>query len=353
MNSSRLISHTLAMIPAACYHAVQKARAQAYLWRILQSREAGVPVLSVGNLLMGGSGKTPFTICLAGLLQKQGFHPGIVSRGYGGSNREKFLVVSDGSSGRPLVGPSVSGDEPFLMAQRLPKVPVLIGRKRFHAVEAAQKLCGCDVVVLDDGFQHMQLARDMDIVLLNGTEDRMFPLGRLREPISGLARADLVVLVGSSASIPESADHCLTGLPAFRCCSIPVALVNDLSGEETVAASHYANQEVVLLSGIASPERFRRTAEDLQWRVLDHLIYPDHHVFSDDELMSILTRWAGDPIVTTEKDWVKLPEWFKKADRVLALRVAMAMEEEDAFWNVLQETIGRHSRRRHGNQDCK
>jgi tetraacyldisaccharide 4'-kinase len=342
MNSSRLISHVLARIPAACYFAVQKTRAQAYLWHILQSREAGIPVLSVGNLLMGGSGKTPFTIYLAALLLRKGFRPGIVSRGYGGTNRQKFLVVSDGSSGRPLVGPSMAGDEPFLMAKRLPKIPVLVGRKRIYAAEAAQRLFGCDVIVLDDGFQHMQLARDMDIVLLNGKEDRMFPLGRLREPIDALSRADLLVLVGSSASMPELPSYYPSGIPIFQCRSIPIGLCNDLADIDCFDAARYKDQEVVLFSGIANPERFRTAAEDLQWRVLDHLIYPDHYVCSDAELTSILKQPTGVPIVTTEKDWVKLPIWFKKSGRVKALRVDVVMEKEEFFWNFLQKTIGNH-----------
>ena len=244
MNSSRLISDALAMIPAACYFAVQKTRAQAYLWRILQSREAGVPVLSVGNLLMGGSGKTPFTIYLAALLLRKGFRPGIVSRGYGGSNREKFLVVGDGSSGQPLVGPSITGDEPFLMAKRLPKIPVLVGRRRIHAVDAAENLFGCNVIVLDDGFQHLQMERDLDIVLLNGKEDRMFPLGRLREPIAALSRADLIVLVGSSASMPESPNYYPSGIPVFRCRSIPIDLRKDLADTDCSDAAQYQGSRI-------------------------------------------------------------------------------------------------------------
>ncbi len=343
MNSSRLISHALAMIPAACYFAVQKTRAQAYLWRILQSREAGVPVLSVGNLLMGGSGKTPFTIYLAALLLKTRFPARNCKSWLSVEAIERsFWWSVTGSSGEPLVGPSISGDEPFLMAKRLPKIPVLVGRRRIHAVDAAENLFGCNVIVLDDGFQHLQLERDLDIVLLNGKEDRMFPLGRLREPIAALSRADLIVLVGSSASMPESPNYYPSGIPVFRCRSIPIDLRKDLADTDCSDAAQYKGQEVVLFSGIANPERFRTAAEDLQWRVLDHLIYPDHYVFSDAELTNILTRWAGVPIVTTEKDWVKLPIWFKKSDRVQALRIGIVMEKEELFWNFLQKTIGNH-----------
>lgn len=329
-------------MPAGCYHAVQKIRAEAYRWRILHSRKAAIPVLSVGNLLMGGSGKTPFTIYLAELLVKLGFRPAIVSRGYRGSNREKFLVVGDGRSGEPLVGPSISGDEPFLIAKRLPKIPALVGRTRIHAVEAAKKLFGCNVVVLDDGFQRLQLERDLDIVLLNGTEDHMFPLGRLREPISALTRADIVVLVGS-ASMPGSAARYAHDVPIFRCGSVPLELRKGLGAGESSDPSDYAGQAVVLVCGIANPERFRQTAESLQWRVLDHLVYPDHYVFSDAELTTILRQRSGAPIVTTEKDWVKLPEWFRKSDRVMALRIGVVMEEEEAFRAVLRKTVDSRS----------
>ncbi len=328
------------MVPAACYHAVQKIRAEAYDWRILHSRRTAMTVVSVGNLLMGGSGKTPFTIYLAELLVKLGFRPAIVSRGYRGSNRDLFLVVGDGSSGEPLVGPSISGDEPFLMAKRLPNVQVLVGRRRIHAVEAAKKLFGCNVVVLDDGFQHLQLKRDLDIVLLNGTEDHVFPLGHLREPMSALARADMVVLVGSLASIPASAARYSRHVAVFRCRSVPVDLRKDLVNGDNLKAPEYAGQEVVLISGIANPERFGQTAESLRWRVLEHAVYPDHHVFSDAELNTILSRWPGVPIVTTEKDWVKLPEWFKKTEGILALRIGVVMEEEEAFRAVLEKTMG-------------
>ena len=333
------MSRALAAAPAACYHAVQKIRAEAYRWRILRSRKAAIPVLSVGNLLMGGSGKTPFTIYLAGLLLKMGFRPAIVSRGYRGSNRERFLVVSDGRSGEPLVGPSVSGDEPFLMAKRLPKIPVLVGRKRIHAVEAAAKLFGCNVVVLDDGLQHLQLERDLDIALLDGTEDHMFPMGRLREPMSALARADIVVLVGS-ASMPGSAARYAHDVPVFRCRPVPTDLRKDLGSGDSLEVSELAGQEVVLVSGIANPERFTRTAEGLRWLAQDHLVYPDHHVFSDAELTRILSRRPGAVIVTTEKDWVKLPEWCTKTEKVLALRIDIRMEDEDALRASLRRTLG-------------
>ena len=181
----------------------------------LSQRKAPVPVISVGNLLLGGAGKTPFVIFLAGMLKNRGLKPAVVSRGYRGTSRAPYLVVGDGSSGEPLVGPDVCGDEPYLIAKRLPDVPVIVGRKRIYPVRAAHELFGCNVVVLDDGFQHLPLKRDADIVLLNGSEDHMFPWGRLREPLSALRRADIVMLM-ARGTIPASAVDYVRG-PVFNC----------------------------------------------------------------------------------------------------------------------------------------
>ncbi len=325
---------------AGGYYLIQKTWATAFKLGLLRGHRAPVPVVSVGNLLRGGSGKTPFAIFLAELLQEKGFKPAIISRGYHGTNREPYLVVGDGHSGVPLVEPSVSGDEPFLMAQRLPTVPVIIARKRVHAVEAAQRLFGCDVVVLDDGFQHLVLERDADIVLLTGSENVMFPLGGLREPVSALRRADMLALVGSYTSVPRSAVQFVKDLPVFKCRQKALSLERGRS-KSSLPADYYADHEVALLSGIANPHRFRTTAEELCWRVLRHTIFPDHHVFSDQELREALELCSGVPVIVTEKDWVKLPEWFRNLDQVSALRIGTVMDEIEGFWQVLRGLISR------------
>jgi len=290
----------------------------------------------VGNLLMGGSGKTPFTIFLADLLRKRGLKPAVVSRGYGGSNWAPYLVVRDDGPGGPIADPSVSGDEPYLIAEHLPGVPVVVGRMRIRPARAAIDLFGCDVIVLDDGFQHLPLKRDADIVLLNGSEDRMFPLGRLREPISALKRAHMVALVGDGTEAPRAADRYLRDLPVFRCRRIPLSLE---SARGSRRPEDLAGEEVFLVSGIANPERFRKTAEGLDWRVRDHLIFRDHYRFKDEELRVILALAADARLVVTEKDWVKLPAWCKENSKIAALRIGIVMDEEEAFWRALKPLI--------------
>jgi len=340
MNFASLPLNALLSIPAAGYHAVQKLRESAYHWGLIARRKAPVRVISVGNLVLGGSGKTPFVIYLAEMLRFRGWKPAVVSRGYRGANRLPFLVVGDGSNREPVVDPSVCGDEPFLIAQRLPKTPVIIGRRRIDPVLASVERFGSSIIVLDDGFQHLPLYRDVDIVLLTGAEDRMFPLGYLREPLSALRRAQIVVLVGSETNMVPQAIPYLVGLPVFHSRVGPSALQMGPDPNHTVRPDSLAGNRVMLVSAIARPERFRHTAETLGWRVIDHLIFPDHHSFSDNELRQVLTRAATATVIFTEKDWVKLPVWFKENEQVGTLRIEMVVEQQEVFWHALQGFIG-------------
>jgi tetraacyldisaccharide 4'-kinase len=337
MSSGFSFMNALLSFPAAGYYAVQKVREKAYGWGMLSQQTAPVPVISVGNLLLGGTGKTPFVIYLAEMLRNRGMKPAVVSRGYRGTNRDPYLVVGDGLPGQPLADPEVCGDEPYLIAMRLPEVPVIVGHKRIYPVRAAREMFGCNVVVLDDGFQHLPLKRDADVVLLNGSEDHMFPWGRLREPLSALKRADIIMVVADGAVRIAAASY-VQG-PVFRCRAIPSGLARGSALETLEPADAHSGREVVLVSGIANPDRFHSTAEKLGWTILDHFSFPDHHRFTDDELRSILGLAAGLPVVATEKDWVKLPPWFKEMDQVAALRIEMVLDNEEAFWAALKSLV--------------
>jgi tetraacyldisaccharide 4'-kinase len=337
MSSGELLLRAVSALPAAGYHLVQTAWATAYELGLLKAQTAPVPVISVGNLLMGGSGKTPFVITLAQMFEGSGLKPAVVSRGYRGTNREEFLVVGNGAGGPPLVGPTVCGDEPFLISERLPNTPVLVGRKRLRAARGACELFGCNVIILDDGFQHLPLKRDADIVLVNGAEDAMFPLGRLREPVSALARANIVVLVGID-SIPITLSRYARAEAIFRCKVVPVGLVK--ADGTLLDTASYAGTRVTLVSGIANPERFAKMIQIMGCSVQEHLIFRDHHYFDEREICDILKRAGGAPVIVTEKDWVKLPDWFKNRPEVMALRIAMALDEPDHFLSCLGSLIG-------------
>ncbi len=330
----------LLLLPAAGYYAVQKVREKAYSLGLLKGKQAPVPVVSVGNILLGGSGKTPFVIFLARKLLEMGLKPAVVSRGYRGKYHERYLVVSEGIPDReiPKVGPEMCGDEPFLMARRLQGIPVIVGRRRIYPVRAARDLFGCTVVVLDDGFQHLPLKRTVDVVLLNGTEDCMFPYGNLREPLSALRRGDVVVLVGDAAEPPEAARAYLGDVPVFRCRQHPVGVHQGFSSLLS-APDLFAGSDVFLASGIAHPERFRATVEALSWRVPVHRTFPDHHAFSDGDLEDLLEGTFDLPVVVTEKDWVKLPDWAKQSGRIWALRIDMQVENEGSLGDLLVNLV--------------
>jgi tetraacyldisaccharide 4'-kinase len=287
-----------------------------------------MPVISVGNVLMGGSGKTPFVIFLAELMLKKGIKPAVISRGYRGRSRATVLVVGEGRSRPPRVGPEESGDEPYLIADRLPDVPVLTGTRRILPIEVSRRLFQCNLAILDDGFQHLQLRRDVDIVLLNGFEDAMFPVGSLREPPSAIRRSNTVVLTGKDSTPPASCEPFLKDKPLFRCRTVPVALFR---ADGSDSPDRISGKSVVLVSGIAHPERFRRTAEEVGLNVTGHLIFPDHHHFSDKELRSALQEAGQMPLLFTEKDWVKLPLWCKQSPNAAALRIGLAMDNESEF----------------------
>lgn len=287
---------------------------------------------------MGGSGKTPLTIHVAEMLRDLGRTPAVISRGYKGSYTGEYLVVGGGDSKEPEVGPAECGDEPFLIAWRLPDIPVLVGRQRLHAVNAARDRFECDVVVLDDGFQHLPLKRDADIVLINGAEDHMFPRGRLREPLSALRRADMLILVGEHTEIPTAVGSYLSGKPVFRCRHIAVGLTGGPQ-HQLAAPDVLTARKVLLVSAIANPERFRLTAEGLGWNVIDHIAFRDHHWMTDEEIQRALRRAAGAQVVVTEKDWVKLPGWAAQTGQILALSIGVQLDDEDAFRRSLMDLL--------------
>lgn len=324
--------------PAAFgYYLVQKSRELLYKAGVFKPRKTAVPVVSVGNLLMGGSGKTPFVIFLAELMKNQGFRPAVVSRGYGGSSREKFLIVSNGDGSLPGCDASRCGDEPYMIALNLPDIPVLIGRKRINPARVAHELLGCDIIILDDGFQHLQLHRDADIVLLNGSEDWMFPLGYLREPLSALNRADIIV---RSNHLPPSIERFSGRLPCFRAGVVADAVLTYDKTESISLLNRFEGRHVTLVSGIADPQRFELMALDLNWKISQHIIYKDHHTMSGDDLQRISFLAEETPVVFTEKDWVKLPDRFKRGN-VAALRIRTSVDDPTSLFTEITKLITR------------
>ena len=319
---------------------------------ILRPARAGVPVISVGNLAVGGAGKTPAVMAVAERLAGLGRTVAVLSRGYG-AGRGDARVVSDGRSVR--LGAGEGGDEPVLVARRLPGVRVLCGPRRAELARLAVAEHGADALLLDDGFQHRALARDLDLVALDASNPfgngHCLPRGPNREPASALRRADLVWLSrvdqaarGDLAGLRELARR-LTGRDPVESRHAPVALLDGRLEPRDVPGS-LRGARVVLLSGLARPAGFRRTAEALGASVVAERSYPDHHPFAEaevDEALSALEPSGADWLLTTEKDAVRLPPSRAGHPRLRVLRVeAEIVAGGEGLDAALAEALSRH-----------
>jgi tetraacyldisaccharide 4'-kinase len=295
------------------------------------SARAGAPVISIGNLAIGGAGKTPAAIAVATRLRARGRKVAVLSRGYG-SVRSDARVVSDGETVR--LGAAEGGDEPVLIARRLPGVAVLSGPRRAELARLAVGSLGADALLLDDGFQHRALARDLDIVVLDAGNPfgngHLLPRGPNREPRGALRRAGLVWLSRVDQADPARLER-LRALAQAKTGRAPVesrhAPVDVLDGflERAFGLDALRGARVLLLSGIARPASFRRTVEALGADVVGERVFPDHHRFGSEALAAILDApdALGDEplVVTTEKDAVRLDRRWAAHPRLRVVRV--------------------------------
>ncbi len=269
-----------------------------------RARRLTRPVISVGNVRVGGSGKTPVVAEVARLLGAAGERPAILSRGYGREHADRGVtVVSDGTRIRADV--AHAGDEPLLLARALPGVPVLVCEQRYLAGLEAEQHFGATVHLLDDGFQHVQLARDVDLVLVDGRDldDRVLPAGRLREPIANARTAHALLAQGDAGEARRMAEG--LGIPqAFGVARTIGAPVNLATGEDVPA-----DARMFAVAGIARPERFFDDLRAAGATVVGTRVFRDHHRFraSDVQAIAQAARQAGaEVVVTTEKDAVRL-----------------------------------------------
>jgi tetraacyldisaccharide 4'-kinase len=345
-------------------------RERLYALGILQQRALSATVISIGNLTVGGTGKTPIVIALANALLQKGRRVGVVSRGYKRSTGSEVMEVSDGSfpgtrppwshfdplhvkgKGSPGQTPwplghsaAETGDEPLLIAERCPGAPVAVGRHRHAAGRYLLDRYGIDTLVVDDGFQHLSLKRDVDILLLDATapfgNGYVLPRGRLRERLSALARASLIMVTRARQAVDF---HDVVARIARLAPRTPVcvtdftpSLLLKIGSVETQAPTELKGERVLLLSAIGNPASFRTLIERLGSVVVDHCIFPDHHFYSAQdvqEVAAVAAKLRANRIVTTEKDAVKLRCMRQVTDHmhVWAVRVDVEWLEGETKW---------------------
>jgi len=261
-------------------------------------------VISIGNLSVGGAGKTPFVILLGELLKSRGVKFDVLSRGYGRRTRGVLLVDPGGASKQ-------FGDEPLLIARRL-EVPVVLGEDRYQAGKLAEAKFGPQLHLLDDGFQHRALARDFDIVLVtpDDARDRLLPAGRLREPLSALFRADAIVLTGGA----EAASFPLDGKLIWRV-------------RRGIVPTNVSARPVAFC-GIARPQNFMLQLRKAGIEPAAEAIYRDHHAYSEKDIRDLLAlkaNSAADGFITTEKDAINLGGYFSALEPLTVVPVKMEL----------------------------
>jgi tetraacyldisaccharide 4'-kinase len=303
-------------------------------------RRLAAHVVSVGNLVVGGTAKTPLAAWLAGRLRRRGRKVVLVSRGYGRAGGDPLEVVSDGRFVRASA--ATAGDEPMLLASQAPGVPVLVGRDRGVVGLRALSAFDAEVIVLDDGFQHHRVSRDVDVLSFDGDlglgNRRVLPRGPLREPLGALSRADAIGVV--DGPLPEADERVLASRApnAYRFTThrLPAAL-RPLAGGAGLPLASLEGQSVGLLAAVARPQSVRRTLEGLGARVVAERLFRDHHRFRPADLAGLAgeaARW-----ITTEKDAVKLvPAWTGHA-RVDVLAIELAVDAPEALLDWLESRL--------------
>jgi len=323
------LARTLLAPLGFAYGAAAALRVSLYGAGVLASTRLAAPVISIGNLSVGGSGKTPFVGWLASRLRDRGLPVAILSRGYGGSFEGECLIVSEGQAA--LSDAAVAGDEPVLLARELPGVVVAVGPRRDVVGATVLERFGRRVLLLDDGFQHLRLQRDLDIVCLapGDASDRPMPAGRLRELPAALRRAQLRLgVVGANDAPPAGVDF--------------VARRRAIGAAHLDGSAAELPRRALLVSAIARPERFAADARALGCQVIAHRALRDHHRFDLQEIEAFAREaqaLGAEALLTTAKDAVRWPA-AATAVPTRVLRIALELDGEAALmervWAVAQ-----------------
>ena len=338
------------------YLIIYKIRLKLYKINIIKKHKQPTTVISIGNITLGGSGKTPLTIEIAKYLIKEGFKVAILSRGYKkrelmNNKNTNAQMVSDGSE--ILLNHEVSGDEPYLIAKKVPNAIVLTGKDRTKNANIAVKH-GAEILILDDGYQHLKIQRDEDILLIDSTLpfylDELFPLGNLRELPDEISRASTIILTNTDKGNNEVA-KLMTILakynkPIFKM-RYKIDTLKGLNIKKTIDIKEYAYKQVVAFSGIANPYSFIENLKQNNLKIMEHLIYPDHYNYSFGDIKEIINyadKHRVEDIITTEKDAVKIEELCQACPKTFwACELTVSIEDikslNDIFNNKSKFTL--------------
>ena len=342
---------TILRLLSVLYGGVVVIRARLYAKGLLKSHRLPCRVVSIGNIVAGGTGKTPMTVFVAGRLRDLGLRVVVVNRGYRGRMEKTGGVVSDGTT--VFKNARDAGDEAYLMARLLKGVPVVVGRDRYRVGMAAVRRFHPDVIVMDDAFQHLRLKRDLDLVLMDSrspwANGCLLPRGPLREPPSCLRRAQAIVLTRSTGNGAESSIHPRTRrLPLFHAAHTSVIRyaprsAGSVPAEERAVAPLLSGRTILAFAGIADNAQFFSALEQCCCTVLRRFAFDDHHRYTDGDVHTLLRTFhdcSADYMVTTLKDFVKLEDDIDPSI-IIAVDVKIdLLGDEDRFSRFLEIELG-------------
>jgi tetraacyldisaccharide 4'-kinase len=301
-------------------------------------------VISIGNITTGGTGKTPLVEWVARTVAAHGKKVCILTRGYGRKDPHLQVIVSDGYG--VLASPAEAGDEPYLLATKLTgQAAVISSADRIAAAEEATKDFGTECFVLDDGFQHLRLARDLNIATIDATNPwgggKLLPHGRLREGREGLSRADCVVITrcdqaSGVAELEKEIARFNSGRPVFRSQMRPVRVVSLKNASEPPTAP----ARVAAFCGVGNPESFFENVRQMGFEIGLQRAFPDHHVYTQGEIDSLIKDADGSSLMTTAKDAVKL-RGLSFSVPCYVLEIEIAIDNENEFTDLVVDLVSR------------
>lgn len=324
---------------------------------LIKKRKLPVPVISIGNLVAGGTGKTPTVVWLVAFLKQAGFTPAVLIRGYRAAAQEEGLIFTHTDLDK--LTPDFTGDEPYLLASLLPETVIAVGRDRYRsAIKALATHPEINVFVMDDGFQYLKLKKDIDLLLLDATQPfsngHLIPRGTLREPLDGVKRADLVLLTRTAKVDAVELDNLTKYLQKLNV-EVPVGIAEEKHSEliplgrwrrevTSIPASNYLNgRKVAAITGIGSPRQFLTSLETLGAEVGYFKSYPDHYVWETSEIENLIVTlkdWGFEDLIVTGKDGVKLTNYLEKFEKLglncLMLSLEFAVENRKVTGRIIE-----------------
>ncbi len=335
-------------VPAKLYELGARMRMALYETAYLKPKSLAKPVISVGNITAGGTGKTPLVEYIARYLTDEGYETVVLTRGYGRQSAARVAL----NDGQPAPSWKLAGDEPLMLARRLPDVKIIVDADRHASGRFAETTYGCDAFVLDDGFQHFQLQRDLDILVLDATDPfgngELLPFGRLREPLYALRRAGAIVVTRTDRAFDQEyllgvLAACEVAAPVFFAYHDIVG-VHELGSRRPQAQRMLVGQPIGAFSALGRPVVFEDDLANLGANVVFAKRFPDHHAYAAQDIAALVAaaKAAGATrLVTTEKDAVKL-EGFAFGDLpVSVVEIKAKLEDEVGLKSLLLRTIVR------------